>query len=724
MPRPLLVASLGLFTLSLLLLAAAELSSDGQLTGPVDLQSDDGSSSGSLSGEGAARRLTAAARSQARSSSSDGSPPAQCVSYSGGDSVQLLSATTGEVVGWASLGSAAPAFTPADDPLLPNVTAPGYSSQASGLAQRNASYSGVFRNPRMRFNISLLSGRHFAGAAAPAAPGRGAVLNGGPAAGVHQLTAAVRDPGAANLKAYTFTDQPSSCPIAEMHFAQEAALPCAATAAAVDVDLPTLFGCSADANGGQPFSMGLFLQLSVRTAASSGRACAAGAGSSSSAWSWAFGQDAPTEVMGSGGVVVEVEEGVEQRPECAFFQVVATCTPAACGDARPPPPSPEPRPPRPRRNMPVANGATRAPPPAPPVPAPLAPVAAAPAPSPPSPRPPPRRAPSGSGSTRAPPMPPFPVTDFDSTSPPQYPPLSVADGPLAADVRAPPPSPEQARPSPAPGPAPPAGAPGSQPAPSSPATAGGSTQPPAAPSPDSPEVIITFMPPPPHRTTEGGGFGGGATGTSVGGGGFGGSRTATVSGTTDGGGAAATTGGSGGGSGTMKPVAIAGVAAGAAVAGVAVIGVAALVISGKVAGLFAATGSSALAAITAAAGVSGASAAVAAGTAAPTVGFAAGGGASAAAAAAGREGWYFAIGRRATSDSEASSEADPHSTRVSMNGAFDGADGAAAASSPGGASTATASSGHTACTGQEPMVAMLMASISLPLANDGRQELW
>eukprot|EP00198_Chlamydomonas_reinhardtii_P005268 XP_001694604.1 predicted protein [Chlamydomonas reinhardtii] len=147
----------------------------------------DDSNSGNLASGGAARQLAAAARSRG-----------QCVSYSGGDSVQLLSASTGEVVGWASLGAAAPAFTAADDPMLPN------------------------------------------------------------------LTAAVRDPGTANLRAYTFTDQPSSCPIAEMHFAQEAALPCAATAAAVDVDLPALFGCNAGANGGQPFSMGLFLQLSCR----------------------------------------------------------------------------------------------------------------------------------------------------------------------------------------------------------------------------------------------------------------------------------------------------------------------------------------------------------------------------------------------------------------------------------------------------------------------------
>lgn len=684
----------------------------------------DDSNSGNLASGGAARQLAAAARSRGQVlSSSNGSPAPQCVSYSGGDSVQLLSASTGEVVGWASLGAAAPAFTAADDPMLPNVTAPSYSSQARDLAQRNASYSGVFRNPRMRFNISLLPGQLFAGAAAPAAAaasGRGALLsnnNNNGHAGVHQLTAAVRDPGTANLRAYTFTDQPSSCPIAEMHFAQEAALPCAATAAAVDVDLPALFGCNAGANGGQPFSMGLFLQLSVRTAASANRACAASAASlastSPSAWSWAFGQEAPVEVAGSSGVAVEVEEGLEQRPECAVFEVVVTCNPAACGDASPPPPSPEPRPPRPRHNMPVADGATRSPPPAPPLPAPLAPAPAPLAPSPPSPRSPPRRVPGASGGARAPPMPPFPVVDLDSSSPPQYPPLSVADGPLAADVRAPPPSLAQTGHSlPAPAPAP---APVPQPAPSTPATTSSSTQPPAAPSPESPKVIVTFMPPPPHRTTEGGGFGGGSAGTNVGGG-FGGSRTATVSGTTDGGAAASTTtdssAGSGSGSGTIKPTAIAGIAAGAAVAGVAVIGVAALVMSGKVAALFAATGSSALAAITAGCGITGASAAVAAGT---------GGGANAAAAAAGGDGWYFAFGRRSTVDSEASSEADPHSTRVSMNGAYDGA---AAAGSPGGASAATASSGHTACSGQEPMVAMLMASISLPLANDGRQELW
>ncbi|KAG2454174.1 hypothetical protein HYH02_001209 [Chlamydomonas schloesseri] len=768
MPRA-LGAALALASLLLLVAAADSLSTDDNLKGAGELAPYPYStSSGELRGEGSSRQLAAAAGSSARGALSTGSdgaapapPTAQCVSYSGGDRVQLLSANTGEVLGWASLRAAAPTFTAADDPLLPNVTAPGYSSQASGLAQRNATYSGVFRNPRMRFDISLLSGRFFAGASPSTSGGSsnvgdaaGVLSNGGGHAGVHQLTAAVRDPGAANLRAYTFTDQPSSCPIAEVHFAQEAALPCAATSAAVDVDLPALFGCSSGANGGQPFSMGLFLQLSVRTANSANRACAA---SSAPGWSWAFGQEAPAAELtsGEGGVAVEVaaaggsaDEGVEVRPECAFFEVIATCNPAACGDANPPPPSPEPRPPRPRHNMPVADGATRAPPPAaPPVPAPLAPPAAPPpavsppSPSPPSPSPAPRRAPVASGGARAPPMPPLPVVDLgDSTSPPpQYPPLSVADGPVAADVHAPPPlpTPSPAQPSPSPtsanGPTATTRSNPAAPSPSTPAITSSTPGPqsPAAASlqpPESPEVIITFMPPPPHRTTEGGGFGGGSTGTNTGGG-FGGSRTATVSSNTDGTGsaAAATSGDSSSGGGTMKPMAIAGVAAGAAVAGVAVVGVAALVVSGKVAALFAAaTGSSALAVITAGAGVTGASAAVAAGTAAPAVGFTTGGGASAAAAtaAAGREGWYFAIGRRSTNDSEASSEADPHSTRVSMNGAYDDGAAAAAASSPGGASTATASSGHTACSGQEPVVAMLMASISLPLANDGRQELW
>lgn len=85
----------------------------------------------------------------AASISTPGATCRRAVLFEGADSLPIY-APNGTLAGWAHASPQAPPYTILDDPSLPGVVAPAYSSQAYDLTSRKQAFGAIAHPTRLR----------------------------------------------------------------------------------------------------------------------------------------------------------------------------------------------------------------------------------------------------------------------------------------------------------------------------------------------------------------------------------------------------------------------------------------------------------------------------------------------------------------------------------------------------------------------------------------------